>query len=364
MTEAINESSFQIALVNHRPSEKHSFDWLGFSPAAVTKPQDLPYYLVFGAIDEEAFRLTDEGWSAAWANPQTKSRILLTWNRKTERYTVSQTWHGVEGSVSDAPADTPLNDVLAGLYIKSFPPAWEEEAKVHFEKQYQTSWIKTPSDLSLYFGVPDGVFYTIVLPVMVKNIRNAKKILEDLDRISPIDYGFFATACLLDQRVYYEIGRAPEWTSDVAQVLTQSLGETGLLPLEIPKYEEENGIRSIRLDRSVMALCISVPFGQLEDMLARLAESPIPVLTKAEPPHRRETLPIIVPVNIGEDARALRIEDEDQGIETIYQFLPMKPLGELLSLDCESQIDELEKMSDSMIQQIMEATAAAEGGEG
>ncbi|MBQ8829334.1 MAG: hypothetical protein IJ022_04480 [Burkholderiaceae bacterium] len=355
----IQEDIFQIALVNHRPADSHYFDWQNFSAERVVRSEDLPPYLIFGNQDKDAFCLTADGWSALWCDKSRQNRILLTWNRKTGRFTVNQTWRGIEGSSEEVASTESLNTVLSSLYSKGFPVSWDTEAKDHFEKLYQLSWVKSPEELPIYFGVPDGVFYSIIFPVMVKNIRNAKKILEDVAKEPDLDYGFFATACMLDQKVLYKVGQAPEWTQDVAQVLTQSLGETGLMPLEIPELQEDGLSRAVKLERSVMTVVVSVPFGRLEDMLSRLAETPMPILSRQEPPHRRETLPIVVPVNISEDGRALRIDDQEQGISSIYQFLEEKSLGELLQLDADRQIQALEELSDQLVEQLISATKQA-----
>ena len=66
---------------------------------------------------------------------------------------------------------------------------------------------------------------------MIKNLRHAQSILKSIAEKSP-SYGFYAIANLMEQDVYYEIGKAPDWTSDIALCMTQSIGETGLIPPE------------------------------------------------------------------------------------------------------------------------------------
>ena len=58
---------------------------------------------------------------------------------------------------------------------------------------------------------------------MIKNLRHAQSILKSIAEKNP-SYGFYAIANLMEQDVYYEIGKAPDWTSDIALCMTQSIG--------------------------------------------------------------------------------------------------------------------------------------------
>ena len=79
----------------------------------------------------------------------------------------------------------------------------------------------------------------------------------------------------MEQDVYYEIGKAPDWTSDIALCMTQSIGETGLIPSGVPSSETIEGKEYIHLERDVMMLNISVPFAHIFEMLKDLSETPI-----------------------------------------------------------------------------------------
>ena len=74
---------------------------------------------------------------------------------------------------------------------------------------------------------------------MIKNLRHAQSILKSIAEKNPT-YGFYAIANLMEQDVYYEIGKAPDWTSDIALCMTQSIGETVLfLPAFRPRRQSK-----------------------------------------------------------------------------------------------------------------------------
>jgi hypothetical protein len=352
------ENFFQIALVNHRPAEDRTFDWGSFQSSAVKKASDLPAYLIAGPRQDDAFVRSSEGWYAKWDGGKTGGTLNVTWTQAAKKYLVEQKWLDAKPVVAEVDFQEPFFQAVSSVYAKGFPEGWDEKAKDYFESKYQVSWIQTPSELPLYFGAPDGVFYAVSFPVMIKNLRNAQHILENIAKDPALQYGFFVTAAMTDQTVYYTVGVAPEWTADIAQCLTQSLGETGLLPLEIPSLEETGGVQYVKLERSVMMVRVCVPFTQLDDMLSRLAETPMPIYKTDDNPYRRETLPIITPVNIAETGQSIRVIDSAQGVTSIYGFLPDQPLDALLKEGSEGKIAKLEQLSDQMIQQVLEATGS------
>lgn len=165
---------------------------------------------------------------------------MLNWNSKTHKYTASQVWDGEEGSATQQDDTTPLIQVFAMLYEDGFPKNWDAKAKEQFEGKYYLTWLEGNERLPTYFAAPDGVFRVISFPVMIKNLRHARTILEHISAETP-NYGFFATATLMQQDVYYKLGTAPDWTRDIAMCMTQSIGETGLIPQDIPRTEEIEG---------------------------------------------------------------------------------------------------------------------------
>lgn len=345
---------FQIALVNSPAPKKDAFDWTAFKPETVKSPADLPSYLVFGPLDEGTFLLTEEGWRAEWSDPEQKAKISLNWGKLTHRYTATQVWDGVEGSATEQSDTTPLIQVFAMLYEDGFPTIWDQMAKKKAEEAYHLTWLVGDKRLPTYFAAPDGIFRVICYPVMVKNIRHARSILESIAKEN-LPYGFYAIANLMEQNIFYEVGKAPDWTSDIALCLTQSIGETGLIPAGVPQNEEVEGKDYIHLERDVMMLNIFVPFAHIFDMLKRLAETPMPVIPASELPMRRETLPVIVPQGLSEKLSSFTLDDTIQGIRVQYAYpVQEAPLDALLTLDSTDQIDRLEKFSDKMLDQLTE----------
>ena len=168
-----------------------------------------------------------------------------------------------------------------------------------------------------------------------------------------MSYGFFAVAQLTAQKVFYEVGKAPDWTNDIGLVLTQSIGETGLIPTDIPQCEKIDGKDYNVLSRQVVMLQISIPFAGLSFMLKKLAETPMPIVTTQEMPLRRELTPVILPVNLDEVTDSFTVSDQDQGIKVVTGLMKtQRPFAELLRKDSQKQIEELEKFSDEMLDKL------------
>ena len=343
---------FQIALINSKPEGRKPFNWSSFKPEAVKSAEDLPPYMIFGPLDRGTLIINSDGWHAVWSDPEQKAKVTVNWGAKTQRYTAQQFWQGEEGSAVEQQDSTPLIQVFALLYESGFPKNWDAKAKETVEEKYYLTWLEGSDRLPVYFGAPDGIFRTISFPLMVKNVRFAQKILQDIAK-QKLSYAFFATATLMEQEVFYKIGTAPEWTSDLAMCLTQSIGETGLIPSNVPTIEKVDDAEWVNMRRDVMMLNISVPFAKIFDMLAMLSETPMPIISRSEAPIRRDLLPYIAPQGLSEKINTFTLDDTIQGIRVSYSYpAPDIDLDQLLQLDSNDQIDRLEKLSDALIDQI------------
>ncbi len=343
----------EIALVNHEPNYGKKFDWVSFDPHKVQSPLDLPEYLCLGFQNTNAFVKSEDGWGSVWQNDLQGAKLLLNFNKKTGKYSATQSWQGIEGSSIQCDQTESLPGAISLLYSEGFPSSWSEKAASYFSGKYQVSWIKTPNDMTQFFGLPDGIFFNISFPVMIKNIRHAREIFQDMVRREPVPYGFFVTATMIDQKISYKYGVAPDWTEDPAQVITQSLGETGLVPMSIPEEKDEKNGRYMQFDRSVVMLNVSLPFICLDDMLDRLSDTPMPVYKTNESLHRRDTLPIILPTSIFEMRQNVLLEDVGQGITVEFRFFPVEPLDQMLQRNADEEISTLEKVSDQIIDQLI-----------
>lgn len=351
--------AFQIALINHKPEKRARFAWETFKPEMVKGPHDLPSYMIFGPLEEGSFLKTEEGWSANWVDAPQKAKVTVAWNKKTGRYTASQTWQSVEGSAIELEQTKPLIEVFARLYLSGFPKNWDKKAQEIAQKNYQLTWLETPENLPVVFAAPDGIFRSITFPIMVKNLNNARLILERIAG-EGVPYGFFATANLMQQDIYYEVGVAPEWTTDLAACLTESIGETGLIPSDIPRKEEIEGKSYIHLTRDAMMLNIFVPFGGIFDMIDRLSLTPMPILTMQEPPLRREQLSVVIPQGLDKALSSFTVIDPVQGIRVTDTYIAQEiPLDDLLKENREEQIRKLEEFSDGLIDKLTAEAHAA-----
>lgn len=288
---------FEIAIINSKPCTGELFNWAAFKASEVKEKKDLPPYLIFGPLDEGILVINEDGWFAQW---------------------------------KDA----------------------EQKAKEYFESKYRISWLSSPENLPCTFGLPNGTFRVLEFPILIKNIRNAQRILMHLSEEN-LPYGFFAVAQLTAQKVFYEVGKAPDWTNDIGLVLTQSIGETGLIPTDIPQREKIDGKDYNVLSRQVVMLQISIPFAGLSFTLKKLAETPMPIVTTQEMPLRRELTPVILPVNLDEVTDSFTVSDQEQGIKVVTGLMKtQRPFAELLGKDSQKQIEELEKFSDEMLDKL------------
>lgn len=343
---------FEIALVNSKPLSSEQFNWMAFKPGEVKDKKDLPSFLIFGPLDEGSLVINEEGWFAQWNDPEQKAKLTVNWRQDTKMYSVSQVWMGIEGSAVEVSDEQSFPQVLASLYQDGFPKDWEQKAKEYFESKYRVSWLSSPDNLPCTFGLPNGTFRVLEFPILIKNIRNAQRILMHLSE-EGLPYGFFSAVQLTPQKIFYEVGKAPDWTNDIGNVLTQSIGETGLIPTEIPQREKVDGKEYNVLTRQVMMLQISIPFAGLDLMLRKLAETPMPIVTTKEMPLRRELTPVILPTNLDEVTDSFTVSDEDQGIKVVTGLMKTQlPFYELLKKDSQKQIDELEKFSDEMLEKL------------
>ncbi len=348
---------FEIAVINSRPKNDRSFDWLGFDPKNVKDKDDLPPYLVFGPLDLGTLVINGEGWYAQWTNPKQKAKIVINWRRDTGVYTLSQIWLGEEGSACEESDKNSFPQVIASLYKDGFPANWDEKAKVYFEKKYQISWLSASDTQPCYFGLPDGVFRVLCFPVMIKNIRHAQQILAHISE-EGLKYGFFALAQLTPQKIYYEVGVAPDWTRDAGLLLTQSIGETGLIPSELPTNETVHGKEYVALSREVMMLQVNIPFADLEDMLERLEATPMPIEKTDQVPLRRDLVPVVVPQSMSEVTQSFTVQDPEQGINVVTACMKLEnPFDVLIRKNSARQLEELEKFSDDMLDKLEKATS-------
>ena len=146
-------------------------------------------------------------------------------------------------------------------------------------------------------------------------------------------------ANLMEQDVYYEIGKAPDWTSRHCAVHDSvPSGKPGLIPSGVPSSETIEGKEYIHLERDVMMLNISVPFAHIFEMLKDLSETPMPILPAYEAPMRRETLPVILPQGLSERLNSFTLDDTIQGIRVQYSYpVQEASLDDLLKLDSADQ---------------------------
>lgn len=343
---------FEIAIINSKPRTGELFNWAAFKASEVKEKKDLPPYLIFGPLDEGTLVINEDGWFAQWKDAEQKAKVTVNWRKDTKMYSVSQVWMGIEGSAVEASDDQPFPQVLASLYEDGFPKDWEQKAKEYFESKYRISWLSSPDNLPCTFGLPNGTFRVLEFPILIKNIRNAQRILMHLSEEN-LPYGFFAVAQLTAQKVFYEVGKAPDWTNDIGLVLTQSIGETGLIPTDIPQREKIDGKDYNVLSRQAVMLQISIPFSGLSFMLKKLAETPMPIVTTQEMPLRRELTPVILPVNLDEVTDSFTVSDQDQGIKVVTGLMKtQRPFAELLLKDSQKQIEGLEKFSDEMLDKL------------
>jgi hypothetical protein len=239
--------------------------------AEVCVPEELPPYLLLGALDRSAFRSSDAEWVARWRGGDPATYVEARCDRLTQQLTLRQVWRGIEGGTSVAPP-VDFGRAIQMLYLP-FPQVWDLGLAARLESAYRLRYIPAGKDQFGLTGIPDGEFKTIGVPVPIARLG----VMYDCLARMRADPGLAVPAGgrleLRFSAVNYVTGRGPRWTEAPALLAAASFDANGLLPLGMPQLEPaDNGTSAWTVRRLVYLAFIQVPFAGVEFFVERLAE--------------------------------------------------------------------------------------------
>jgi hypothetical protein len=263
-----------LPLGGHTPADRE-FNWCGWRPAEVVRPTDLPPYLIFGRLDPASFALSARGWSARWQGREADSFLEVAFEPAPGGWTIRQQWCGLDGGCASFAADRPFPMSLLQGLLARFPDLWEDHLKECLERRYAIPLIGHECGAAPICGVPDGAFYTLVIPVAANRLRFVRHWLRGLLNAEAPDYPVTAEARLVSQVINHVEGRAPEWTQDARVSFLRSVRDAGLPPDHLPVREAGgDGTAAWTSRRHLYCVFITAPFAGLLDLVGLLTAEP------------------------------------------------------------------------------------------
>lgn len=309
-----------ISLLRYAPNRR-SFNWENFDPSRVTSPDELPPYLIMGALDRSSFQKSPQGWEAIWRGSEEETYFTVCYKKYDSQWQISQRWKGNDGGGAYYSTRTPLIKVIGQALYHTFPKNWDENAKQIFEEIFQITWVEQPEGSSSFCGIPDGSFRTIMFPVSVSELESFQRWVQNSVHNNPPNYPVLVSARLKFQVINYHEGHAPDWTRDEGFVFHQSLSETGLIPIGFPVREAaKDGSAAWTLRRETYFILIEVPFVAMNDFLQRLVGENSPVRKSSHPHLRFERRPIVFPAGFEYQTQSASFWDQGRTTRIFLQF--------------------------------------------
>lgn len=261
-----------IGMCRHLPTRSISPD-KELNPDKVRSTRDLPAYLIFGKIAEVKRKMFRTDWTACWVGLDPETQLQIKYDSKESCYIIEQMWRGIESGCGFADSSLPLSKALSSQYIQ-FPKEWDDCAKEYLENLYQVIYIPHQKGQSLFFGIPDGCFKTIVIPVHIKDIMNIYDHFERISSNDNLEFPFYAYSRPLINVTEYFRSDCPSTIIDPKEVFINDFKDTGLIPFEIPTQENEDvNAAMLTSRRKQYVVVITVPFGGLTKILELLCAS-------------------------------------------------------------------------------------------
>jgi hypothetical protein len=168
----------------------------------------------------------------------------------------------------------PLPVIVGQALNREFPREWDKRAGIDFPEKYALTYLPRMKSVPSFFGIPDGFFVTIAIPVHVSALREAivavSSLCKDRDFTSPM----YVQAHRTFQAINYIEGKAPAATSDPVNLFIPNFIETGLLPLTMPVREvAPDGSAALTVRRFTYVVCIHIPFSVLDFCLSWLSDN-------------------------------------------------------------------------------------------
>ncbi len=298
-----------LPLGGHTPVRRE-FDWGGWDPSRVARPNDLPPYLVLGRLDPASFALTARGWSARWQGREPDTSFDVAFEPAPGGFSIRQQWCGRDGGGAAFACDRPFVLGLLQGPLARFPALWEAHLKELLETRWGISLVARQPGGANICGVPDGALYTLIIPVAANRLRFVRHWLSDLLDADAPDCPITAEARLVFQAITHVEGRAAPWTQDARVSFLRSVRDTGLPPDHLPVREEaQDGPPAWTSRRRLYCAFITAPFAGLVELIDHLtADAPVS-WTALGHDAPFELRPVVIPAGLDRAATRISLWD-------------------------------------------------------
>lgn len=317
-----------INLVSVTGNGRREFSFKEFNPKSVHWAQDLPPYLVMGSMDERSFIHEDGNWSARWQGTDPESYLTIEYELARSQYTITQCWHGIAGGISMYRDHIPLPAIVGQALNHEFPSEWDKRAGIDFPEKYALIYLPRMKSVPSFFGIPDGFFVTIAIPVHVSALREAivavSSLCKDRDFTSPM----YVQAHRTLQEINCIEGKADAATSSPTNLFITNFNETGLLPLAMPVREvAPDGSAVLTVRRFTYVVCIHIPFSVLDFCLSWLSDNSLLVRRNGQasgdgPGFSMQ--PFIMPAGVDALGGEVSFTDSDHTTRLVWSFKDAK----------------------------------------
>lgn len=304
------------------------FSFQDFNPKAVNNARDLPPYLVMGSLDEGSFNLSQGNWSARWQGTDPGTYLTIEYELARTQYTITQFWHGIDGGTSRYRDHIPLPVIVGQALNFEFPNAWDTLAGAYFPEKYSLTYLPRMKSVPGIFGIPDGFFVTIAIPVHVSELDRAVVTVSSLCRDREFTSPMYAQAHRTFQAINYIEGKAPASKADPVNLFIPNFFETGLLPLAMPVREvAPDGSAAWTVRRHTYVVCIHIPFAVL-DFCLRWLNANSNLIQRSDQVSSSTSVfsmqPFVMPAGIDALGGEVSYSDSDLTTRLVWNFKDVK----------------------------------------
>jgi hypothetical protein len=236
----------------------------------VLVPDELPPYLLLGALERSTFQCSETGWSARWIGDVPETYVDAKFDRRERRLNLRQVWRGIDGGYCTATADD-FGRAIQLLYLP-FPATWDRAMAERLEASYRLKYVAQRADEIGFTGIPDGGFKTICVPVPVSRLADLCQCLGERSHDPQLRTPVSARLELKFGTINYVVGKSPAWTQDPGRLFAATFDGCGLMPLGLPQLEHgKDGSSAWTVRRLVYLASIGAPFAGVEFVVERLA---------------------------------------------------------------------------------------------
>ena len=237
----------------------------------VLVPEELPPYLLLGALDCSTFQSSEAGWSARWVGEAPETYVDAKYDRDARQLDLRQVWRGIDGGYSNTTADD-FGHAIQLLYLR-FPASWDSAMAERLEAAYRLKYAAQQADEVGFTGIPDGGFKTICVPVPARQLAELHRCFEDMSGDPRLKAPASGRLELRFGAINYVVGKSPAWTQDPGRLFATTFDACGFMPLGLPTLEHgKDGSSAWTVRRLIYLASIGVPFAGVEFVVERLAE--------------------------------------------------------------------------------------------